>query len=280
MNYRHAFHAGNFADVFKHALLARILVYLNRKDAPWRVIDTHAGEGAYDLAREEADRTGEWREGIGRLAGMPATSAAAKLLEPYLDIVGPRDADGRPALYPGSPLIAQKLARKGDRLIFCDKHPDAFAALQTRFRRDRRVKTLDLDGWTALRAFTPPPERRGLVLVDPPFEARDEFLRMARAFAEAYDKWRTGVYALWYPVKDQAEAEALWNAVRSGAERALRLELAIAPPADGGLARTGLIIVNPPYVLEAEARVLLPELARRMERRAGQGGMLIEAHGA
>ena len=279
MNYAHVFHAGNFADVFKHVLLARILLYLNRKDAPYRVIDTHAGEGGYDLSREEVERTGEWRDGIGRLAGLDRASDAGQLLAPYLDIVGACDDEGRPLFYPGSPAIAQRLARKGDRLVFCEKHPDAFAALKARFARDRRVKTLDLDGWTALGAFVPPPERRGVVLVDPPYEARDEFVRLAKSFAGAFAKWSTGVYALWYPVKDARDAEGLWKAVRaSGAKSALRLELAIAPMGDG-LARTGLVVVNPPFVLQDEARILLPALVRLLERAPGAGAHLIESFG-
>ncbi|MFT4099358.1 MAG: 23S rRNA (adenine(2030)-N(6))-methyltransferase RlmJ [Rhodoblastus sp.] len=306
MNYAHVFHAGNFADVFKHALLTRILVYLNRKDAPYRVIDTHAGEGAYDLSRDEVERTGEWRAGIGRLASVVQASGdrvvnpsplwggdytaasaqivdpdAATLLAPYLDIVGACGSEGRPLLYPGSPLIAQKLARKTDRLVFCEKHPAAFAALKARFARDRRVKALDLDGWTALGAFVPPPERRGLVLVDPPYEARDEFTRLAHAFAAAHAKWSTGVYALWYPVKDPRDADGLWSAVRaSGVQSALRLELSVALLAVAGLARTGLIVVNPPYVLEAEARILLPALARLLERAPGEGAFAIDSFGA
>jgi len=280
MNYAHVFHAGNFADVFKHALLVRILLYLNRKDAPYRVIDTHAGEGAYDLSRDEVERTGEWRDGIGRLIRLDRVSEAGQLLAPYLDIVGACDAEGRPQLYPGSPVIAQKLARKSDRLVFCEKHPAAFAALKARFARDRRVKTLDLDGWTALGAFVPPPERRGLVLVDPPYEARDEFARLAKAFAGAHAKWSTGVYALWYPVKDARDAADLWRAVRaSGAKAALRLELSVAPMSDAGLSRTGLIVVNPPFTLEAEARTLLPALARLLERSPGPGAHLIETFG-
>jgi 23S rRNA (adenine2030-N6)-methyltransferase len=302
MNYRHAFHAGNFADVFKHALLVRMLLYLNRKEAPYRVIDTHAGEGAYDLARDEASRTGEWRQGIGRLVALSrcphaeeARSAVSKhegiagsahpkaveLLRPYLDIVGPCDADGMPALYPGSPLIAQKLARNGDRLVFCEKHPDAYAALSRRFAREKRVKALDLDGWTALNAFVPPPERRGLVLIDPPFEQRDEFSRMAKTFAAAFRKWSTGVYALWYPVKDAREPRDLWALVReAGVERALRLELAVAPPSASGLTRTGLIVVNPPWALEQEAREILPALVELLERERGAGEVLIESFGA
>ncbi|MDE2362176.1 MAG: 23S rRNA (adenine(2030)-N(6))-methyltransferase RlmJ [Hyphomicrobiales bacterium] len=280
MNYRHAFHAGNFADVFKHALLTRILVYLNRKETPYRVIDTHAGEGAYDLSRDEAARTGEWREGIGRLATIAPDGPVSDLLQPFLDIVGACDAEGRPLLYPGSPLIAQKLARRSDRLVFCEKHPDAFGALKRRFARDRRVRALDLDGWTALGAFVPPPERRGLVLVDPPFEQKDEFATLAKSFAAAFAKWPTGVYALWHPVKDLTDARRLWDAVReSGAKSALRLELAVAPASAAGLARTGLIVVNPPFVLEGEARALLPALAHALERAPGQGAILIERFG-
>lgn len=277
MNYAHVFHAGNFADVFKHALLTRILVYLNRKDAPYRVIDTHAGEGAYDLSREEVDRTGEW--GIGRLAALERAGEAGALLAPYLDIVGDCDIDGRPRVYPGSPVIAQKLTRRTDRLVFCEKHPAAFAALKARFARERRVKTLDLDGWTALGAFVPPPERRGVVLVDPPYEARDEFARLAKSFTAGYAKWSTGVYALWYPVKDTRDAGGLWQAVRaSGAKSALRLELAIAPMGEG-LTRTGLVVVNPPFVLQEEARILLPALVRLLERAPGAGAHLIETFG-
>ena len=281
MNYVHVFHAGNFADVFKHALLTRLLLYLNRKDAPYRVIDTHAGEGAYALSRAEADRTGEWRAGVARLATVDRASEAGALLAPYLDIVGSCDAEGRPLLYPGSPLIAQRLARKTDRLVFCEKHPAAFDALKARFARDRRVKALGLDGWTALGAFVPPPERRGLVLVDPPYEARDEFSRLAQAFAAAHAKWSTGVYALWYPVKDPRDADDLWSAVRtSGVKSALRLELSVAPIRAAGLARTGLIVVNPPYVLAAEARVLLPALAGLLQCASGEGGFAIESFGA
>ncbi|MDE2577559.1 MAG: 23S rRNA (adenine(2030)-N(6))-methyltransferase RlmJ [Hyphomicrobiales bacterium] len=276
MNYAHVFHAGNFADVFKHALLARILVYLMRKDAPLRVIDTHAGEGAYDLTREEAARSGEWRGGVGLLPAL-ADNAARALLQPYLDCLGACDAAGRPALYPGSPLIAAQLLRAQDRALFCEMHPRAYAALQTRFARDRRVKTFAMDGWQGLSAFTPPPERRGLVLIDPPFEQRDEFAQMARAGAKAFSKWRTGVFAFWYPVKDARAVEHFIATMRADCDGpALRLEIAVDGPRAGGLTRTGLLVLNPPYVLEEEARTLLPALARLMERAAGQGVALIE----
>lgn len=278
MNYRHAFHAGNFADVFKHVFLVRILTYLALKENAFRVIDTHAGEGAYDLAREEAERTGEWRGGIGRLAALGQDDRAFPLFAPYLALVGARDEEGRPRLYPGSPLIAQKLMRPQDRALFCEKHAPTFAALRNRFACDRRVKTLDLDGWTGLNAFLPPPERRGLVLVDPPFEATDELERLAGGFAQAFRKWPTGVYALWFPIKAPRTSERLAAALReAGASRVLTLECAVAPVSGEGLTSNGLAVVNPPFVLADEARTILPALVRLMERAPGVGAFRILA---
>jgi 23S rRNA (adenine2030-N6)-methyltransferase len=272
MNYRHGYHAGNFADVFKHALLARLLVYLAKKDAPFRVIDTHAGEGAYDLRADEATRSGEWRGGIARLADLSvADGPTRELLAPYLDIVGPLGADGRPALYPGSPRIAQRLMRKDDRAIFCELRPDAFEALRMRFVSDRRVKAIQLDGYQGAGAFVPPKERRGLVLIDPPFERRDEFRALFEAFFEAHRKWPTGIYALWHPIKDFSQTRRFFDDLRdSGARRILRLELAIGGAGDR-LSRTGLVVVNPPYVFEEEARVLLPFLTERLAQGEGAG---------
>jgi len=265
MNYRHGFHAGNFADVFKHALLVRLLIYLAKKDAPFRVIDTHAGEGAYDLSSEEAERTGEWRAGVGRLADLSgADDSARALLKPYLDVVGPLDAEGRPASYPGSPVIAQAFLRAQDRAIFCELRPDAFDALRGRFARDKRVKAIRLDGYLAAGAFAPPRERRGLVLIDPPFERKDEFSALFGAFLEAWRKWPTGAYALWHPIKDAADARAFFRAFRdNGVKRVLRLELSVGGGTDR-LSRTGLVVVNPPYVLEDEVRTLLPFLTERL----------------
>ena len=292
MNYRHGFHAGNFADVFKHALLTRILVYLARKQAPFRVIDTHAGEGAYDLADDAAQRTREWRDGVGRLCDLadladPADAPARDLLQPWLDILGPFDADGRPKLYPGSPLLAARLMREQDRAIFCELRPDAYAALRWRFARDPRIKTLHLDGYMGLGAFTPPKEKRGLVLIDPPFERPDEFAALFAAFEAAYRKWPTGVYALWHPVKDPAKAQRFYAAfAQHDIRRALRLSLRVGGAGAGeqtgagagegageraGLRETGLVIVNPPFVLAAEAGVLLPFLAERLAQGAGAG---------
>jgi 23S rRNA (adenine2030-N6)-methyltransferase len=269
VNYRHAFHAGNFADVFKHVFLTRILIYLARKDAPFRVIDTHAGEGQYDLSSEEAMRGGEWRDGIGRFADLSDIDESARgLLKPYFDIVGPLNSEGAPALYPGSPRIIQALMRPQDRATFCELHPDAFAELCANFRRDRRIACLNLDGYTGLRAGVPPKERRGVVLIDPPFERTNELNLACSALLAAHAKWPRGTYALWYPVKDARTFVGFANQIaHSGVRRVLRLELAVDEAMPGGkLARTGLILINPPYMLDEEAAILLPVLARKLAR--------------
>src|SRR5262249_59202744 len=174
MNYRHAFHAGNFADVIKHIVLVRILLYLQEKDAAFRVIDTHAGAGRYDLTGEEAERSGEWRTGIARIMQARFSKDALPLIKPYLDIVrafNPHNSEV--TTYPGSPLIARALLRPQDRLTACELEPVARKALIEALRRDTQARVVDLDGWMALPAFVPPNERRGLVLIDPPYEQKD-----------------------------------------------------------------------------------------------------------
>jgi 23S rRNA (adenine2030-N6)-methyltransferase len=265
MNYRHAFHAGNFADVHKHVVLTRILLYLRRKPAAFRVIDTHAGAGRYDLVGPEASRSGEWREGIARLFELPRLREQQELLASYLDAVAALNADGRLRAYPGSPLIAQYLLRPQDRLIACEIEPRANAALAAALRGDARAKVLSVDGWTALGAYVPPKERRGLVLVDPPFEDAADFTRLSAVLAAAHRKWPTGSYMLWYPIKDRAATEALARRLRRLAmPKLLRSEITLdSPRAEGGLAGSGLILVNPPFALEAELVALMPALGRR-----------------
>ncbi len=272
MNYRHGFHAGNFADVFKHAMLARLLVYLRRKETPFRVIDTHAGEGAYELSADEAQRTGEWRGGVGRLAALSDASAEVRaLLAPYLDCLGPLEPEGRPAHYPGSPAIAQKLMRSQDRAIFCELRPDAFAALRRRFARDARISPIQIDGYMGLGAYVPPKERRGLVLIDPPFEREDEFDAAFDAFARAYAKWSAGIYALWHPSKSDQDVRKLYNRLAaSGIRRILRLSLSVGGKEEG-LRSCGMVVINPPFVFEEEAKTLLAFLAPRLAQGEAAG---------
>jgi 23S rRNA (adenine2030-N6)-methyltransferase len=262
LNYEHAFHAGNFADVHKHAVLARILSYLKAKPAALRVIDTHAGAGRYDLFGAQASRGGEWQDGIGRLLGRPLPDEVRALLAPYLDVVQNLNPGGRLRVYPGSPLIALALMRPQDRLIACELEPRAAAALEG-VLRDRRAKVLALDGWTALGAYVPPKERRGVVLVDPPFEQAADFIRLASALAAAHRKWPTGIYMLWYPIKERDAPDALARRLRKLAiPGVLRCEITMGPPrADAGLIGSGLVVINPPFKLAADLKVLLPALA-------------------
>jgi 23S rRNA (adenine2030-N6)-methyltransferase len=263
MNYRHAFHAGNFADVVKHAVLTRLLVHLRGKPAAFRAIDTHAGAGLYDLAGPEAARSGEWHNGIERLLGARIDGTLSSLLAPYLDAVANHNPNGRLTLYPGSPALVRTFLRAQDRLVACELEPNAAASLKRHFGTDRRIRVVAIDGWTALNAYVPPQERRGLVLVDPAFEDRDDFPHLAQGLETAHHKWASGIYLLWYPIKAREQPDALERRLhRSGIGKILRAEISIAPLGDSSrLSGCGLIVVNPPWTLEQELHVLLPGLA-------------------
>ncbi len=274
MNYQHAFHAGNFADVHKHAVLTRILEHLRQKPAAFRVIDSHAGAGRYDLLGPEASRSGEWRDGIARLWRPPfyprlADKARERAglqswLAPYLDAVAVLNSGGDLRSYPGSPLIAKALMRPQDRLIACELEPRAAGLLKAALRGDRRAKVLTIDGWAALGAMVPPKERRGLVLVDPPFEDAADFMRLATAVGGAQRKWPTGIYMLWYPIKARDAPDALARRLKKLAvPKILRSELVLGRPRGAaGLVGSGLVVINPPFTLERELRTFLPALAQ------------------
>lgn len=275
MNYRHAFHAGNFADVIKHIALARILTYLHEKPAAFRVIDTHAGAGLYDLTSSEAERGGEWRTGVARIMQARFSDPVMALIAPYLDIVRAFNPKRDLTAYPGSPLVARALLRPQDRLVACELEPNARRQLIDALYNDKQARVVDLDGWTALPAFVPPNERRGLVLIDPPFESRDEFTRLAEGFSAAHAKWPTGIYMIWYPAKDRRATDSLADHVARVANadsrdaRCLRVEFSVAPQtADSGLMSAGLLIANPPWTLAAEMKAILHEL----EKPLGLGG--------
>jgi len=279
MNYRHGFHAGNFADVFKHAILARILVYLKRKETPFRFIDTHAGAGRYDLAGEAAQRSPEWRDGVARLVKARPPAPVAALVAPYLQAIGPCDEEGRPASYPGSPALAQALMRPQDRIALSEANPEERAALIAALGRDGRLSIVGADGYVALNAYVPPKERRGVVLIDPPYEEPHESAQVEAALARALNKWPRGVYALWRPIKSAADDAHFRNALAAlDAPAMLSLEIdvgAIPPGAHSStpLRRAGLIVVNPPYGLDDEARVLTSWLAQLLKRAAGAGSV-------
>lgn len=244
MNYRHGYHAGNFADVVKHLALVTILQHLKKKDAGFAVIDSHAGRGLYDLAGEQAGKTNEARGGIARLQGLTGGLTAA--LETYLALVKETGAH-----YPGSPLLTAKLLRPQDRLTAIEKHPEEFVALKEVLSPFRNAAAEQGDGYARTVKLLPPPLRRGLILIDPPFEAVDEFQTLAQTLSAALRKFATGVFLVWYPVKSQADADAFTGEVLAGgAKRVSLVDTQISAPS-GKLDRAALLVINPPYGFEA-----------------------------
>ena len=262
MNYRHIYHAGNFADVLKHAVLARLVLYMQKKDKAFRVLDTHAGIGLYDLSSEEAQKTGEWREGIGRLMLAELPLQVAELLSPYLSAVRDLNPNGGVRLYPGSPKLARILFRPQDRLSTMELHPDDFGRLSRLFEGDYQVRVTELDGWLALGAHLPPKEKRGIILVDPPFEEPDEYERLVKGLAGAYRRFPGGTYCLWYPLKKGAPIKDFHQALQDlDIPKMLCAELSVRSDRETtGLTGSGLIIVNPPFTLKDELHALLPLL--------------------
>ena len=265
MNYRHAYHAGNHGDVLKHVVLALVIERLKKKDKPFRVVDAHGGIGTYDLSGIEAGKTREWEAGIGRMAEAFAADVEA-LLAPYRQAIAALNGGGGLARYPGSPWIAAHLMRGGDRLIANELHPDDKALLETCFRHDRRVSVTGVDAGVSIKANLPPPERRGLVLIDPPYEQKDEAVRAVGMLAEGLKRFATGCFVLWYPVKADGLAAWLCSAVQAlGVPGTLNVEMRVREAfGEGGLAGSGLVIVNPPWRLDRDLEILLPALARRL----------------
>ncbi len=278
MNYRHAFHAGNHCDVLKHAALALVLERLQSKEKPFAVLDTHAGRGLYDLSSEEAIRSGEFGAGIVRLIG---DTGAPSSLQPYLRAVSacnPFGGDLR--WYPGSPLIIQAALREGDSAKFCELHPAERQALESAIGKDARVKIFERDGYEAVRAFLPPKERRGLVLVDPPFEQPGEYARLAGVVADGVERWASGIFLIWRPIKDEAGHAGFLAAVeRLGLKKTLVAELSVAPRRKDTLTGSGLFVINPPYGLAKALTELLPYLANRLAATPGGGWRIVEQEG-
>ena len=314
MNYRHAFHAGNFADVMKHVALTRVIEHLKSKDKPFRFIDTHAGTGLYDVSADEAQRSGEWQNGIGALLrgdciapiGVETGSDLDRLLLPFFDVLravngataqrGNSDdrrddgavADGCQAsdtsgdgsarghakpfrFYPGAGEFARRLMRPDDRLVLNELHEADAQSLRRLMLRDERVRTMSIDGWSAVKSLLPPVERRGVMLIDPPFEVAGEFKRLEDALAAATSRFASGVTLLWYPIKAGGAAAAFVNRMeKSGHSRLLMAELLVRhPDALKGLNGAGLIIHNPPYRLDAQLNEVLFWLHKHLGQRPG-----------
>ncbi len=258
MNYRHIFHAGNFADVHKHVVVLALLDRLMRKPKPLLYLDTHAGRGSYDLHSPEAIRGGEWHEGIERLLDHAPESDEVRR---YLQVAAPAVAQAR---YPGSPLLALEHLREGDRAVFVEKQLEEAYALQHSVRSRRGVSVVHGDGYAALKTYLPPRENRGLVMIDPPYESQRESADALRALVFGLQRWPTGVFALWYPIKARADAARLHNALKaSGLRKLLALELSVRPDDSPiGLNGSGFIIANPPWQFDAEMTPVHAELHR------------------
>lgn len=284
MNYRHQFHAGNFADVMKHVLLMRLLRALQRKEKGFLYLDTHAGRGSYDLSTaatgDSRERQPEWPEGVGRLWSLSAAELPAAVAE-YVALVREFDRqrgnlDALPRFYPGSPWIARLLARRVDRLALHEKHPAEFAALKAELGVEARTSVKSSDGYAAIRASLPPPERRGMVLIDPPYEAQDEFAQVADALQEALRRFPEGIVAVWYPLTARARADAFLAGVEAlGARPALVVELEIAGESSPlKMKGCGLLVVNPPWKFEEEARPVIEFLTRTLAQAPGATGLV------
>lgn len=269
MNYRHIYHAGNFADVVKHIVLVMVLDHLRQKDKPFFVLDTHAGIGLYDLESEEAQKTGEAQAGIGMLY---ERADAPPEVKQYLDIVRRANGKGRrtPRFYPGSPAIVKEMLRQKDRFVAGELHPDDFKTLKKNLGTERRIRVDNADGYGLLKSQLPPAERRGLVLVDPPFEATDEFDRMFNGLRDACKRWATGVYILWYPVKDPAPVADFHRVLAGeGIPRIVAAEFSLSQQGfTEKLNGCGMIIVNPPWMLRERLESIGPWLAGALSKDA------------
>jgi 23S rRNA (adenine2030-N6)-methyltransferase len=255
--YRHSYHAGNFADVIKHIVLVEILQYLKRKDAAFDYIDTHAGAGLFDLHSAHAGKLEEYRQGIARL-----WSSASPHLRRYLDVVAAFNPGGALDCYPGSPAIALHLLRPQDRASLFELHPTDHAQLQQRMKGDRRVQVFQQDGFNALAGLLPPRSRRGLVLVDPSYEIKTDYARVASALSKAHKRFATGGFAIWYPVVERQHCESfIQDIADSGLRDIQRFELAVRADSPwSGMSAAGMLVINPPWTLMLTMTALLPEL--------------------
>jgi 23S rRNA (adenine2030-N6)-methyltransferase len=268
MNYRHAFHAGNHADVLKHLIISRIIALLARKEAPFVCLDSHAGLGLYDLKGDEASRTGEWLEGIARLWNADDLPAST---DDYFDVLKAMNPDGEMRYYPGSPELARQLTRDQDRVLLNEKHPQDGQLLKENMRGDRRVAVHLGEGWHVPRALLPVAEKRALLLIDPPFEQSDEQDRCIAALNESISRMRQTIVAIWYPIKDERQLRRFYQGLsKSTAPKLLRAELFVHSPDDATrLSGSGLVIANAPWGLEEELKELLPWLAKNLAQSEG-----------
>ncbi|MDV2401124.1 23S rRNA (adenine(2030)-N(6))-methyltransferase RlmJ [Vibrio cholerae] len=268
LSYRHSFHAGNHADVLKHIVQSLILNSLQQKEKPFIYHDTHSGVGRYDLTHEWSEKTGEYKQGIARVWQQDNIPAE---LDSYLDAIRQLNQGETLRYYPGSPRVARAHLREQDRMVLTELHPSDYPLLEQEFHRDRQVSIYKEDGFARLKASLPPQERRGLVLIDPPYEQAKEYGDVVRAIAHSYKRWATGIYAIWYPVVNRCDIDDMLEGLQ-GLEirKILQIELGVAPDTnERGMTASGMIVINPPWTLESQMQTILPFLKQAIAPATG-----------
>lgn len=259
LSYRHSFHAGNHADVVKHIVQSLILNALKQKEKPFVYHDTHSGAGRYDLTHEWAEKTGEYKQGVARVWQQ---QDIPQEIQSYLDAIRQLNNGDTLRYYPGSPRVARAHLRTHDRLVLTELHPSDYPLLEQEFHRDRQVSIYKEDGFSRLKASLPPKERRGLVLIDPPYELAHEYRDVVQAIYHSYKRWATGIYAIWYPVVNRCDIEDMIEGLQGlGIRKILQIELGVAPDTnEHGMTASGMIVINPPWKLESQMNEILPFL--------------------
>ncbi|BCK25646.1 23S rRNA (adenine(2030)-N(6))-methyltransferase RlmJ [Vibrio cholerae] len=268
LSYRHSFHAGNHADVLKHIVQSLILNSLQQKEKPFVYHDTHSGVGRYDLTHDWSEKTGEYKQGIARVWQQDNIPAE---LDSYLDAIRQLNQGETLRYYPGSPRVARAHLREQDRMVLTELHPSDYPLLEQEFHRDRQVSIYKEDGFARLKASLPPQERRGLVLIDPPYELAKEYRDVVRAIAQSYKRWATGIYAIWYPVVNRCDIDDMLEGLQ-GLEirKILQIELGVAPDTnERGMTASGMIVINPPWTLESQMQTILPFLKQAIAPATG-----------
>ncbi|EKF9123536.1 23S rRNA (adenine(2030)-N(6))-methyltransferase RlmJ [Vibrio cholerae] len=268
LSYRHSFHAGNHADVLKHIVQSLILNSLQQKEKPFVYHDTHSGVGRYDLTHEWSEKTGEYKQGIARVWQQDNIPTE---LDSYLDAIRQLNQGETLRYYPGSPRVARAHLREQDRMVLTELHPSDYPLLEQEFHRDRQVSIYKEDGFARLKASLPPQERRGLVLIDPPYELAKEYRDVVRAIAQSYKRWATGIYAIWYPVVNRCDIDDMLEGLQ-GLEirKILQIELGVAPDTnERGMTASGMIVINPPWTLESQMQTILPFLKQAIAPATG-----------
>ncbi|OEF06971.1 23S rRNA (adenine(2030)-N(6))-methyltransferase RlmJ [Vibrio genomosp. F10] len=259
LSYRHSFHAGNHADVVKHIVQSLILNALQQKEKPFVYHDTHSGVGRYDLTHEWSEKTSEYKQGIARLW---AQENIPEDIQSYLDAIKQLNDGDTLRYYPGSPCVARAHLRPQDRMVLTELHPSDYPLLEQEFHRDRQVRIYKEDGFQRLKGSLPPKERRGLVLIDPPYELAKEYRDVVTAIAQSHKRWATGIYAIWYPVVNRCDIEDMIEGLEGlGIRNILQIELGVSPDTnERGMTASGMIVINPPWKLESQMKEILPFL--------------------